>query len=664
MEEAGWAHLAHDRRDFVFVEDAVGAIIAAMQYRPVHNSPTTFNIGSGELFPLSTLSDEIQDLSAADYDGRKEMSRKNVIDVELSSAARAASLSSNDYLRWSATTSLKDGAAKLLAWHLDRALPYFPQRVMSVDDEGEVDYSSSPALLTSMLSAAETEGGGEPSLPAIIPSPLDGEEILKRRGMKSCSAADDATCYREAHSLYPCSSECAYSACTPSVYDGVLSVSHAATEDCDVVLYTMAMGYDVEEMDLKTEFSDGEDQEEWLETTVCTIAFVPSESTLVKGLIDMVTSNSLKERGLTPDSRYETKVNLLNGYLSHNGWLLILVDGGTEPLTAEDLFVPKLSPARLFHSTVRKAMFVDQNFSHTPYPDDASFLASETSRGVLKKRTVTGPDSKGRPTKYKLPEEPQRRAVLVVSPLRNIPDAKPSQMPLNEIVRLLMKELFIEEQGKEEGKDMNAQRLYYERSRAHINSLLMRSPNEDLRHLLEMKDFIRSRWVIHHLKLEEGHQLRCEWYKEHVQWNTHFDQLSFGYILAKRELVRKMLTKQPKMNSKERTLLQRIIEEVTDANEWHPIIAFEGTAKPVHHSDISPEAIPANLQDLPENQVSAVNPDDSFSDAECTYYVRIMSDKRMLESRQKWTKMRNARRKRIRMAREEKARRKDAAKVQ
>eukprot|EP00579_Thalassiosira_antarctica_P015544 CAMPEP_0201947908 /NCGR_PEP_ID=MMETSP0903-20130614/55184_1 /ASSEMBLY_ACC=CAM_ASM_000552 /TAXON_ID=420261 /ORGANISM="Thalassiosira antarctica, Strain CCMP982" /LENGTH=920 /DNA_ID=CAMNT_0048491069 /DNA_START=75 /DNA_END=2834 /DNA_ORIENTATION=+ len=108
IEEAGWMHLAHDRRDYVFVEDAVGAIIAAMQYTAVQNSPTAFNIGSGEMSPLSSLSDEIQDLAYTSNDDHKETTltkSKNVIDVERSSAARAASLSSNDYLRWSATTS-------------------------------------------------------------------------------------------------------------------------------------------------------------------------------------------------------------------------------------------------------------------------------------------------------------------------------------------------------------------------------------------------------------------------------------------------------------------------------------------------------------------------------------------------------------------------------
>jgi hypothetical protein len=70
--------------------------------------------------------------------------------------------------------------------------------------------------------------------------------------------------------------------CTPSVFDGVIKISQDLTKDCDVVLYTMALGYDVEYLGLETEYSDGEEREKWWETTVCTIAFVPSENTLVK----------------------------------------------------------------------------------------------------------------------------------------------------------------------------------------------------------------------------------------------------------------------------------------------------------------------------------------------------------------------------------------------
>ena len=59
-------------------------------------------------------------------------------------------------------------------------------------------------------------------------------------------------------------------------------------------------------------------------------------------------------------------------------------------------------------------MYIDEQIANKESPHSAQFLASETSRGLQKQRTVTGPDAKGHKTKYKLPEEPQRRAALLV----------------------------------------------------------------------------------------------------------------------------------------------------------------------------------------------------------------------------------------------------------
>ena len=612
-----------------------------MQYEAVQNSPTSFNIGSGELTPLSSLSNELRDLvyPSDNNDGHhKDTKTKHVIDVDLSSAARATSSTARDFLRWSATTSLKNGAAQLLAWHLDRALPHFPQ-INPIAGE-EVDYSN-PFLPEQPATASS---GDEKELPPVIPLPLDGEGILNRRGISSCSVTDDSTCLRESHATLPCSSECSTGACSPSIFDGVRRVAHASTENCDVVLYTAVLGYDPEEIQVKTEFSDGEEQEEWKETTVCTIAFVPSESTLVKGVIEKVPPNSLKEQNLSPETPYNVKVKNLNGYLSHNGWLLIFVDEATKLLSPEEIFLPKLSPARLFHSSVRKAVYIDESFSYTPYPEDAQFLASETSRGARKKRTVKGPDAKGRETKYKLPEEPQRKAVLVVSPMRHLPKEKGHEMPLKEITSYLMKYNRVEnDEDRQQPRNIWLQRKFYEQARTFVNSMTLRSPDRNLRHLLEIKDFIRSKWVIHHLKLESGHQLRCEWYKEHVRWNADLDQLSFAYIMATRELARKLITRQPlEDTTEELSLRQRVILQLTDASEWYPLLSTEGkgTTLPLHHSQIVPEAIPANLQDLPDNEISKANPDDALSAEGSTYYVHIMSDARMTASRQQWMKAR------------------------
>ena len=53
---------------------------------------------------------------------------------------------------------------------------------------------------------------------------------------------------------------------------------HEATEGCNMVLYTMVLGYDAEEMVLETEFLDWYRQDEWYETPVCTIVFILLES--------------------------------------------------------------------------------------------------------------------------------------------------------------------------------------------------------------------------------------------------------------------------------------------------------------------------------------------------------------------------------------------------
>ena len=63
----------------------------------------------------------------------------------------------------------------------------------------------------------------------------------------------------------------------------------------------------------------------------------------------------------------------------------------------------------------------------------------------------TGPDARGHKTKYKLPEEPPRRAVLVVSPMSHTPNEDGHKISLKEITSSLMKELGIE--NEEDGRE-------------------------------------------------------------------------------------------------------------------------------------------------------------------------------------------------------------------
>jgi hypothetical protein len=85
-----------------------------------------------------------------------------------------------------------------------------------------------------------------------------------------------------------------------------------------------------------------------------------------------------------------------------------------------------------------------------------------------------------------------------------------------------------------------------------------------------------------------------------------------------------------------------VIDAKSDAKEWHPIFSGEGTTLPIHHSLITPEAIPQSLEDqheITEDAPESIAEDDGSN----TFYVRIMSDERMVDARKAWSKARQAR---------------------
>jgi hypothetical protein len=118
------------------------------------------------------------------------------------------------------------------------------------------------------------------------------------------------------------------------------------------------------------------------------------------------------------------------------------------------------------------------------------------------------------------------------------------------------------------------------------------------------------------------------------------DQLSFAYIMAKRDLSGKIVTEQPL--PKELSHLEKVIKSATDAHEWHPIFSGDGSIIPLHYySGMSSKAhaIPLNIADRPEFELDYVAPDTVTADSESLYYVRIMSGEVMLKARKQWSKL-------------------------
>ena len=53
--------------------------------------------------------------------------------------------------------------------------------------------------------------------------------------------------------------------------------------------------------------------------------------------------------------------------------------------------------------------------------------------------------------------------------------------------------------------------------------------------------WIQSKWIAHNFQLEEARQIRYDWYFEHFIWGNWFDQISFAYVMAPREIRRLVL---------------------------------------------------------------------------------------------------------------------------
>lgn len=164
-----------------------------------------------------------------------------------------------------------------------------------------------------------------------------------------------------------------------------------------------------------------------------------------------------------------------------------------------------------------------------------------------------------------------------------------------------------------------------------------------------MKHWIRTRWVVHDMKLEEGRELRCDWFEEHVQWGNELDQLSFAHVMARRELERRMEHQEPDDHIKPPHVQHPELKLLTDAHEWHPYLGKE------HRLDSHGEA----LVKVPEHMASKDDKEDGEVEAEPTekelqgsqkipLFVRIMSERVMMYARAQWTKKNGIKRKKKR----------------
>ena len=575
--------------DFSYVDDVVDAIIAAMQYRSP--KPAVFDLSSGSTHTVSTVANVVANLMPA---GTAELSS---IPAEFTSPNRLVERT-RDLLQWEPTTSLVTGLAKTVAWHLDHAYPF---------------------------------GGNDTSAET-------GDEFRIRMKLVTCSA-DDVLCHLGPTYL-PCVSECSTrDQCTPSIFDTIYDVVRDVTQECDVILYTQSIGYDVGDLNLQATYTDKE------ETMVCNFAFVPKDSRLVQTVVDKIPESQLGQFKLVFDAkesahdRKEKKLKALNGRLLYKGWILIWVHDAIGALSESDRSLLKMSPGSFFASDVAHALFVDEHFSMSPSREDVLFLVSQTRRPKMPSRVVRRRDEFGKKHKYRLPAEAERRAAMLLSPTKvlqtNTGDAH--HVTVIEATKAMQVENG-EDVDAKETQGVKRQREFYERVPTFVNRVDMRSPKEPW-YRYELNQWTRSKWVVHDLKLAEGRHLRCDWYQEHVQWGNNLDQLSFAHVLAKRTLARRIAHNEPDDHIKPAYVLHPELLQLTDGHEWHAMESEGNRRFQIHPMDAMAK-LPDHMMDKDEEEGTEEVSSDGASAVDTKavpLFVRIISEQVMMLERRSWS---------------------------
>ena len=565
-------------RDWLYVDDAVRAVVMAMQM-DLQGKHSIVDVSSkSPRRSIRYLTDIAKDIALnLDLGAELKISKMDGI--------------TPNELGWKATTPLEIGLQKLFAWHYEQA------------------YAFPPISSTAEPSRSEARH-------------RQGQQLLySEAGIANC-AYNDTFCLRGSIiPLIPCSSECSASKmCTQSIWDSVKDVLKQSSQDCQTVLYTIALGRDVTMMphrlspqDLRF---DGHN--------VCNLAIVPQESELALNIIRRIPNEDGTAPTSLTDEQIAYRFKEYNGLVEADGWTAVWVppyvkhQGGNSTLVSlldaslinSEIMMLKMTPGGFFDSSVKFAMYVDETFNVSPTQDDVEFLVSEVERSARQGRmvkyyptpeetdesgTVIDPPKKPRAIKFLLPPEPSKRAILLLSPIRKPKETK--KLNTNAATKLMLHELGL---STDASVPLKRQRAYYETVASKVNKDSMRSMYEQQHRYSQAPFYTRSKWLIHDLTLEEARQMRCEWYHEHLSWNNELDALSISAVLARRDIERKF--KWNEVDQREKLKIFQIPEGLTDEADWSK----------VYRENVKPKK--SNL------------------------YVRIMTDEEMLSSRKAWVK--------------------------
>lgn len=418
---------ADDVRDLVYIDDAVDAIMAAMQVQI--NSAIVVNVGTGEGTTLRDIARQMTKVLKQDPPEVDSFPSQTAPTVAIASTSRAKTV-----LGFEPQVSWREGVMKLLSWHYDRAFPYGPEK-------------------------------------------------KHLQGISTCSAFDKE-CLHGAP-VFPCASECSHEAqCTTSYFDDVTSFTMSLTENCENVMYTVALNPELIEIP-SAKGPLAIDKRSHLKGKFCNIAFVSELSPLARTLKQ--TFNYPYGTTVLEEYRRIEELTGKKSVLTHGFWVLVPLPIPSFTVGDEHILslLPKLSPGAFFGEATQRAIYCDPNVAFT---NVKNLLLQAQMKPLLK-------GSHG--------------ATALLVGHQQQADKQESNYNVNESV----------------------QAAAYRMIRIGIIEQMISHP------LLE------SSWMVHTLQVGDSRLFRCDVFGEVVQWNTRKDDASLEFIVGLHDMWARVFAK-------------------------------------------------------------------------------------------------------------------------
>jgi len=472
------------KHDFVYIDDAVDVIMAAMQFRSSLSQegtgrqtssphPIIFNVASGEGHSLEDVLQTMHEFFPPEgkkYITSSSSTATNELMDSIGSTQRSKSL-----LGYQPQVSLRDGIIKTLAWHYDRTFPY-----------------------GGFGSKGNRNKDGE------FKSREGNIDMVTRHGMAGCLPFDKE-CLRGTP-VFPCSSECAHKAqCTKSLYDEVIAMTQKLTTSCETVLYTVDLDNSLKS--LPSANPKFQNPKSFFKGT-CNLAFVSKHSVLIQNK-----RQKLQSMGSGPGG-HDAEV------YRDGSWVLIPLnviptldgDDDSERFVNNGIMrlLPKLSPGLFFQSkTTKRAVYIDPDI----VIDNISKLLIES-------------------TLQPYNEKMEGATAMLIG--RDAPKGYGTDNDVDEeeiILKLL---------------DPNYRHQTLESTNSRVQNAAYRmvklavSDNQFGNKFLELLD---SRWIVHGLQSDDGRLFRCDILGEIFQWEVTSDRSALEFIIGLHDMWSRMIAK-------------------------------------------------------------------------------------------------------------------------